>query len=40
MSYNLITEQMRSLKLHGMVLALENVLTSKQASHLDTEQLL
>lgn len=40
MSYNLITEQMRTLKLHGMVLALENVLTSKQTSHLDTVQLL
>jgi DNA replication protein DnaC len=31
---------MRSLKLQGMAAALENVLTSKQASHLDGEQLL
>lgn len=40
MSYNNITEQMRSLKLQGMAQALENVLTSKQASHLDGQQLL
>jgi DNA replication protein DnaC len=40
MSYTSITERMRSLKLQGMVAALENVLTSKQASHLNAEQML
>lgn len=40
MSYTSITERMRSLKLQGMATALENVLTSKQASHLSGEQLL
>jgi DNA replication protein DnaC len=40
MSYTTITERMRALKLQGMAIALENVLTSKQASHLNGEQLL
>jgi DNA replication protein DnaC len=40
MSYTTITERMRALKLQGMAMALENVLTSKQASHLNGEQLL
>lgn len=40
MGYTNITEQMRSLKLHGMACALESVLTSKQASHINSEQLL
>lgn len=40
MNYTQITEQMRSLKLHGMAAALENVLTGKQAASLSTEQLL
>lgn len=40
MSYTTISERMRALKLQGMATALENVLTSKQASHLNGEQLL
>ena len=40
MSYTEITERMRSFKLQGMASALENVLTSKQATHLDSQQLL
>lgn len=40
MSYSSITERMRALKLQGMAAALENVLTSKQASHLSSEQLI
>jgi DNA replication protein DnaC len=40
MSYTTITEQLRSLKLQGMAMALENVLTSKQSAHLSSEQLL
>ncbi len=40
MSYTTIVEQMRSLKLQGMASALESILTSKQASHLTSEQLL
>lgn len=40
MNFNSITEQMKSLKLQGMAQALENVLTSKQATNLSSEQLL
>lgn len=40
MGYNTIMQQMRSLKLQGMAQALENVLTSKQATNLSSEQLL
>jgi len=40
MSYNNITEQMRSLKLQGMAAALDNILASKQATNLDGQQLL
>ena len=39
MNYTQIMEQMRSLKLYGMADALENILTSKQASQLTAEQL-
>lgn len=39
MNYTQIVDQMRSLKLYGMADALENILTSKQASQLTTEQL-
>ena len=40
MNYTQITEQMRSLKLHGMACALEGIMQSKQATHLSGEQLL
>jgi DNA replication protein DnaC len=40
MSYTQTIERMKSLRLHGMADALENILTAKQSTHLSTEQLL
>lgn len=40
MNYLQTIEQLKSLRLHGMADALENILTTKQSKHLNTEQLL
>lgn len=40
MTYTQTIERMKSLRLHGMADALENILTAKQGANLSTEQLL
>jgi len=40
MTYTETIERLKSLRLHGMADALENVLTSKQSTHLNSEQML
>jgi len=40
MSYPQTIERLKSLRLHGMADALENILTTKQSAQLSAEQLL
>jgi hypothetical protein len=40
MKYIQTIERLKSLRLHGMADALENILATKQSTHLNTEQIL